>query len=73
MQNALMTAGDDFLDMARYLIIGSLLAAAMQTLIPQSALLAIGQGSGALRLGNAGAGVCALSLFHGRCLSGPGL
>lgn len=45
MQNALMTAGDDFLDMARYLIIGSLLAAAMQTLIPQSALLAIGQGS----------------------------
>jgi uncharacterized protein len=43
-QRALMTAGDDFLDMARYLIIGSLLAGAMQTLVPQSALLAIGQG-----------------------------
>lgn len=39
-----VTAGDDFLDMVRFLIAGSLLAAAMQTLIPQSALLAIGQG-----------------------------
>lgn len=43
-QSSLMTAGDDFLDMARYLIIGSLLAAAMQTLVPQTTLLAIGQG-----------------------------
>jgi len=43
-QQALMTAGDDFLDMARYLILGSLLAAAMQTIVPQAALLAIGQG-----------------------------
>lgn len=43
MQSALTTAGDDFLDMARYLIIGSLLAATMQTLVPQSMLLAIGQ------------------------------
>jgi uncharacterized membrane protein YraQ (UPF0718 family) len=41
---SLNTAGDDFLDMARYLILGSLLAAAMQTLVPQTALLAIGQG-----------------------------
>jgi uncharacterized protein len=40
----LSTAGDDFLDMVRYLIVGSMLAAAMQTLIPQSALLAIGKG-----------------------------
>ncbi len=39
---ALAAAGDDFLDMVRYLIIGSLLAAAMQTLVPQSILLAIG-------------------------------
>ncbi len=30
--------------MARYLIIGSMLAASMQTLVPQSALLSIGQG-----------------------------
>jgi uncharacterized membrane protein YraQ (UPF0718 family) len=43
-QQSLITAGDDFLDMARYLIAGSLLAAAMQTLVPQAALLAIGQG-----------------------------
>ncbi|MFZ2487596.1 MAG: permease [Anaerolineae bacterium] len=40
--HALAAAGDDFLDMARYLVIGSLLAAAMQTIVPQSALLAIG-------------------------------
>jgi uncharacterized protein len=43
-QQALNTAGDDFLDMARYLIVGSVLAATMQTLVPQSALLAVGQG-----------------------------
>lgn len=41
---AFTLAGDDFLDMARYLIVGSMLAAAMQTLVPQSALLAVGQG-----------------------------
>lgn len=45
LQQALTTAGDDFLDMARYLIIGSLLAATMQTLIPQNLLLTIGQGA----------------------------
>jgi len=38
-------AGDDFLDMARYLIVGSMLAAGMQTLVPQSALLALAGGS----------------------------
>lgn len=43
-RQALNTAGDDFLDMARYLIIGSMLAAGMQTLVPQTMLLAIGQG-----------------------------
>ena len=41
---ALAMAGDDFLDMGRYLIAGALLAAAMQTLVPQSTLLTIGQG-----------------------------
>jgi uncharacterized membrane protein YraQ (UPF0718 family) len=41
---ALTTAGDDFLDMARYLILGSMLAAGMQTLVPQAALLAVGGG-----------------------------
>jgi uncharacterized protein len=39
---ALGIAGDDFMDMARYLIVGSMLAAGMQTLVPQSTLLAIG-------------------------------
>ncbi len=43
-QQALQEAGDDFLDMARYLVFGSLLAAAMQTLTPQNLLLAIGRG-----------------------------
>lgn len=38
----LRTAGDDFLDMARYLVVGCLLAAAMQTFVPQSVLLAVG-------------------------------
>jgi hypothetical protein len=41
---AITLAGDDFLDMVRYLIVGSLLAAAMQTLVPQSLLLVVGQG-----------------------------
>jgi uncharacterized membrane protein YraQ (UPF0718 family) len=41
---SLITAGDDFLDMARYLIVGSILAALMQTFVPQAALLSIGQG-----------------------------
>lgn len=43
-RSALTTAGDDFLDMVRYLILGCLLAAGMQTLVSQSALLTIGQG-----------------------------
>ncbi|MCI0394279.1 MAG: permease [Chloroflexi bacterium] len=41
---ALAIGGDDFLDMARYLVAGSMLAAAMQTVIPQSTLLALGRG-----------------------------
>ncbi|MEW5987511.1 MAG: permease [Chloroflexota bacterium] len=41
---ALVTAGDDFLDMGRYLVFGAMMAAAMQTIVPQSALLAIGRG-----------------------------
>ena len=43
--NALSIGGDDFFDMGRYLIIGSMLAAAMQTLVPQPVLLALGAGS----------------------------
>ncbi len=41
---ALVMAGDDFLDMGRYLIAGAMLAAAMQTVVPQSTLLTVGQG-----------------------------
>ena len=41
---ALGTATNDFFDMGRYLVIGSLLAAAMQTFIPQQALAALGGG-----------------------------
>jgi uncharacterized protein len=42
--DALASAGDDFLEMVRFLIIGSFLAAGMQTLIPQSALLNLAHG-----------------------------
>jgi uncharacterized membrane protein YraQ (UPF0718 family) len=37
-------AADEFFEMGRYLIIGAMLAAAMQTFISQSALLTIGSG-----------------------------
>ncbi|MCL4869523.1 MAG: permease [Anaerolineae bacterium] len=42
--NALAIGGDDLLDMSRYLILGSMIAAAMQTFVPQSTLLALGSG-----------------------------
>jgi len=42
---ALAIAGDEFFEMGRYLVLGSLLAASMQTVIPQSSLLAIGSGA----------------------------
>jgi uncharacterized membrane protein YraQ (UPF0718 family) len=42
---ALQHAAEEFFDMGRYLIIGSMLAALMQTLIAQSTLLSLGQGS----------------------------
>jgi uncharacterized membrane protein YraQ (UPF0718 family) len=41
---ALSAAGDEFLEMAQYLILGCLLAAGMQVLVPQSALLGWGNG-----------------------------
>ena len=41
---ALAIGGDDFLDMGRYLIVGSMLAALMQTIVPQATLLALGSG-----------------------------
>ncbi len=44
LQLALATAADDFFDVGRYLVLGSLIAALLQTLVPQSALVAIGRG-----------------------------
>lgn len=44
LRDALKMAGDEFFDMGRYLILGSLLAAAMQTLVSQDVLLALGRG-----------------------------
>lgn len=44
LRDALGMAGDEFFDMGRYLIIGSLLAALMQTLVSQDVLLALGRG-----------------------------
>ena len=42
---ALSLAGDEFVDMGRFLIVGSLLAATMQTLVSQEALLSLGRGT----------------------------
>ena len=44
LRDSIVDAGDEFFEMGRYLILGSLLAAAMQTLISQDVLLALGRG-----------------------------
>ena len=44
LRHALTVAGDEFFDMGRYLVIGALLAASMQTLISQDVILSLGQG-----------------------------
>ena len=44
MRRALLVTADEFFEMGRYLIIGAMLAAALQTFVPQSSLLAIGSG-----------------------------
>lgn len=43
LRDALQLASDEFFEMGRYLIIGSLLAAGMQTLVSQEMLLALGR------------------------------
>jgi uncharacterized membrane protein YraQ (UPF0718 family) len=43
-QHALVICVDEFFDMGRYLIIGAMLAAMLQTFIPQATLLSIGNG-----------------------------
>jgi uncharacterized membrane protein YraQ (UPF0718 family) len=42
---AMAIGGDDFFDMSRYLIVGCILAASMQTLVPQPVLLELGSGT----------------------------
>jgi len=44
LRQVLQLAGDEFFDMGRYLILGAMLAALMQTFIPQTTLLALGSG-----------------------------
>jgi hypothetical protein len=44
LMDALRQAGDEFFEMGRYLVIGTALAAAMQTLVSQEVLLALGRG-----------------------------
>ena len=44
LMGALAIAGDEFFEMGRFLIFGSILAALMQTLAPQESLLALGTG-----------------------------
>ncbi len=44
LRHALQIAGDEFFEMGRFLIMGSALAALLQTLVPQESLLALGTG-----------------------------
>lgn len=41
---ALLVTADEFFEMGRYLILGAMLAAGLQTFVPQTSLLAIGNG-----------------------------
>jgi uncharacterized protein len=43
LQRTFGIAADDFFDMGRYLVIGGLIATALQTFVPQSALVSIGR------------------------------
>jgi len=44
LRKAALIAGDEFFEMGRYLVIGSLLAALLQILVPQPVLAALGRG-----------------------------
>jgi len=44
LKKIMLIAGDEFFEMGRFLVIGALLAALMQTVVPQTWLLALGQG-----------------------------
>jgi uncharacterized membrane protein YraQ (UPF0718 family) len=44
LQRALSVASDDFFDMGKYLVLGTLIATTLQTFIPQQALVNVGSG-----------------------------
>lgn len=44
LRSVLLHAADEFFEMGRYLVLGALLAAFMQSLVPQSVLMALGKG-----------------------------
>jgi uncharacterized membrane protein YraQ (UPF0718 family) len=44
LRDSLRLAGDEFFEMGRYLVLGTLLAATLQTLVSQEVLLALGRG-----------------------------
>jgi hypothetical protein len=44
LRQAMKIAGDEFFEMGRYLVLGCVLAALMQTLVPQTTLTALGSG-----------------------------
>jgi uncharacterized membrane protein YraQ (UPF0718 family) len=44
LQRALGVASDEFFDMGKYLVLGTLIATTLQTFIPQQALMNVGQG-----------------------------
>lgn len=44
LEHVLVIGADEFFEIGRYLVIGALLAALMQTFVPQPALLAVGRG-----------------------------
>jgi len=44
LQNAFGVAADEFFDMGRFLVLGILIATALQTFVPQSALISLGRG-----------------------------
>jgi len=44
LRQAMIVSADDFFDMGRYLVLGASIAALLQTFIPQTTLLAVGNG-----------------------------
>ena len=69
-RQALLITADEFFEMGRYLILGAMLAAGLQTFIPQSSLLAIGSGPVLSVLVMLALAILLLHLLHGGCFRG---